>query len=177
MESSAGGAVTGLEISGLVEKSDFWELQPGNSFAVKSYDPASGRSLFFRTRDLSLVGHYQLKGKAPDDMRVALQPSVTVTGRLIETETGEPAAGYSFYCHDSSCEKFRIGGNSFSIEANEEGRFEIPGMIAGLTYQIHTANVQRFSSRKNNFTIDLTNAKPGSKVELGDVNGKNAKQF
>jgi hypothetical protein len=36
--------------------------------------------------------------------------------------------------------------------------------------------VQRFVNGKNRFTIDLTDAKPGDRVELGAVAGKQAKR-
>ena len=48
--------------------------------------------------------------------------------------------------------------------------------MAGNVYQMNCGNVQRFFSGKNRFTIDLTEAKPGDRVELGAVTGKHAKR-
>ena len=78
---------------------------------------------------------------------------MTVTGRLIETKNDEPAVGYSVGCTKSSYGHFRVGDNhQGGVVTDEDGRFEIPGLIAGLVYEMHSANVQRFSNGKNNFT-------------------------
>ena len=170
-----GEKVTGLEIIGLLEKNAFWMPQDADKFSVLNYDAAVGRDLFFTSADKSLVGGFQLKGEPPEDFVVKLQPSVTVTGRLIETEKDEPAVGYSVGCEKSSYGRFRVGDNSNGkVDTDDDGRFEITGLLAGIVYEMYSANVQRFSSGKNDFTIDLTNVQPGAKIELGDVTGKNS---
>ena len=76
------------------------------------------------------------------------------------------------HCESSKQGEFRID----DVRAtNEEGRFEIKGLLAGNIYKMDSSNVQRFVSQKNRFTVDLTNAKPGDVLELGDVTGKKAK--
>ena len=103
---------------------------------------------------------------------------MTVTGRLIETENDQPAVGYSVGCDKSSFGRFRVGDNSNGkVDTDDDGRFEITGLLAGIVYEMYSANVQRFSSGKNNFTVDLTNVEPGATIELGDVTGKNAKKI
>ena len=73
-------------------------------------------------------------------------------------------------------ERCQFGSAATGLRAtNEEGRFEIKGLLAGNIYKMDSSNVQRFVSRKNQLTVDLTNAKPGDVLELGDVTGKNAK--
>ena len=160
-----------VEAQGLVKKNPFFDELMNDTFTVHNYEATVPRNLFFRTDDNSLVAHLHLDG-APAKLDVTLQPSVTVRGRLIETETGEAAVGYHLHCDSSKQGEFRID----DVRAtNENGRFEIKGLLAGNIYQMDSSNVQRFVSQKNGFTVDLTNAKPGDVLELGDVTGRNAK--
>lgn len=161
-----------FEAMKLVEKNAFWSACQNGEFTLHHYDGKGPRHVFFRSLDLSQVGQWQLEGPAPKDVEVKLQPAVHVTGRLIETEDNEPADGHHLYCDSSSAGPFRLEEN---LTTDSDGRFTIKGLVAGLTYKIHTASRKRFSSGKNNFTIDLTTAKPGDVIELGDVTGKNAK--
>jgi hypothetical protein len=154
------------------QRDHFFSDLKGSEFTVLNYDPDLTRDLFFKTLDSQFVAHCRLTGVPPKDVEVRLQPSITVTGRLIETETDKPAVGYSVYTETSKLGKFRLN----DTETDSRGRFEIKGLLAGNTYDISTSNPQHFSSGKNDFTIDLTNAKPGDVIELGDVTGKNAVQ-
>ena len=61
--------------------------------AVKASSIPRG-DLFFTSMNHSLVGHLHLEGKAPEELKVQLQPAVTVRGRLVDTEKDEPAAGF-----------------------------------------------------------------------------------
>lgn len=164
-----GSAVTNFSALGEVVKDGFWKRHADGRFAVQGYDGQGPRQLFFKSTDESLIGQLRVEGTAPDELVVKLQPAVRVTGRLIESETSLPAERYSLYCDSSSRGPFRIDRN---CRADDEGRFEINGLLAGLTYQISTANAH-FSSGKNDFSIDLTEAKPGDVIDLGDVPKEN----
>ena len=54
---------------------------------------------------------------------------------------------------------------------DDEGRFEIKGLMSGLTYEMYASNESNSVNEDNDFTIDLTTAKPGETIELGDVPG------
>ena len=167
-----GAPSSAIEALGLVEKNPFFGELMDDTFTVHDYDPAVPRNLFFRTVDNGWVAHLHLEGAPPKELAVTLQPSVTVRGRLIETETGEEAVGYHVHCESSKQGKFRIDD---VMATDKQGRFEIQGLLAGNIYKMDSSNVRRFVSRKNRFTVDLTKAKPGDVVELGDVTGKKAK--
>jgi beta-lactamase regulating signal transducer with metallopeptidase domain/protocatechuate 3,4-dioxygenase beta subunit len=164
--------VSRIEALGLVEKGPFFKPLMDDKFTLINYRPDVPRDLFFKTANGALVGHLHLEGKPPADLTVRLQPSVTVRGTLIETETEDPAAGYGLYCASSTKGYFRIDDTT----ADKEGGFEIKGLMAGNVYQMDSFNVQRFTSHKNRFTIDLTEARPGELIELGVVTGKNVKR-
>jgi beta-lactamase regulating signal transducer with metallopeptidase domain len=163
--------VSSLEAFGLVPKNSFFGPLKDDKFTLTDYQSDVPRDLFFKTADQSLVGYSHLEGKPPADLTVRLQPSVAVRGTLIETETDEPAVGYDFYCDSSKQGDFRFD----DTVTDKKGRFELKGLMAGNVYHVTTANAGHFSNGKNNFTIDLTDAKPGDVVELGEVTGKNAK--
>lgn len=161
-----------VEALGLVEKGSFFTPLADDKFTVTNYQTDVPHDLFFKTADGSLVAHLHLEGQPPADLIVRLQPSVTVRGRLIETETEEPAAGYGLYCDSSKKGELRID----DTKTTEKGWFIIKGLLAGNVYEMNAFNAQLFSNGKNRFTIDLSSAKPGDFIELGDVTGKNAKR-
>ena len=130
------------------------------------------RSLLQWPMDGSLVGYLHLEGTPPEELMVQLQKAVIVRGRLVDTETDEPAAGFHFLCDSSKRGAFRVDRD----ESDERGRFELKGLLAGNVYKMDAANRESFISRKNGFTIDLTNAKPGDVIELNDVTGKNVQK-
>jgi protocatechuate 3,4-dioxygenase beta subunit len=166
-----GAPVANVEALGQEEKGGFFSDVAGGKFTVFNYDPAVPRDLFFKANGNSLVGHLHLEGAPPAELVVTLQPAVTVHGRLIETETGDEAVGYDVHCDSSKKGKFRIDG----VITDKNGRFEIKGLLAGNVFKMDASNPQRFVNGKNGFTIDLTKARPGDVLELGDVTGKNAK--
>ncbi|MBL8850721.1 MAG: hypothetical protein JNG89_13660, partial [Planctomycetaceae bacterium] len=161
-----GVAVTDFSANGEVVNDVFWKRHSDGGFAVQGYDGTGPRRVFIKSPDESLIGQVLLEGAAPEELVVTLEPAVRVTGRLIAQETSLPAERFSLYCDSSSVGPFRIADN---CNTGDDGRFEIKGLAAGLTYEIDTANPQHFSSGKNDFSIDLTQAKPGDVVEIGDV--------
>src|SRR5579863_3249791 len=166
-----GAPASRIEALGLVDKLAFFSELTDSKFTIHNYEPAVPRDVFFKAADNSLVGHLHLEGKPPADLAVTLRPAVTVRGRLIETETGDEAVGYDVHCKSTKQGDFRID----HTVTDENGRFEIKGLLVGNVYRMDASNLQNFVSQKNGFTIDLTNAKPGDLLELGDVTGKNAK--
>ena len=162
--------ITQIEALGMVHQNSFFEPLKDNTFTIHHYDPAVPRTLFFKAAGNSLVGHLRVEGTPPENLTVRLQPGVTVRGRLVETETDDEAVGYHIHCESSKLGEFRIDDTT----TDNTGRFEITGLISGNIYEMDSSNVRRFSSLKNGFTIDLTEAKAGDVIELGDVTGKDA---
>ncbi|MFO1092781.1 MAG: carboxypeptidase-like regulatory domain-containing protein [Planctomycetaceae bacterium] len=162
-----GAALRNFSALGEVVNVPFWKQHADGQFAVQGYDGVGPRLLFFKNVEETLVGKLRVEGAATPELVVTLEPAVRVTGRLIAQETGLPAERYSLYCESSSLGAFRID----DVYTGDDGRFEVKGLMAGLTYKISTANSMRFSSGKNDFTIDVTKTKPGDVVDLGDVRG------
>lgn len=171
--------ITDLHVLGLTEQDPYWspkyqdQVRLTNRFTVNGYDGIGPRQLFFKTKDESLVGQTRIEGDAPEEITVPLEPSVRVTGRLIESKTELPAPGYFISCQECSFNE-QTPSIKFMIHwcnTDEEGRFEINGLMAGLTYKMRTSNESNDRNKDNDFTIDLTRAKPGETIELGGVPG------
>ncbi|QDT73300.1 M56 family metallopeptidase [Lacipirellula limnantheis] len=173
-----GKPITDLYILGQTDGDEWWRprhtdyVRATNRFEVYGYDGKGPRQLFFKNQDETLVGQYRLEGDAPEEIVVTLQPSVRVKGRLIENETNLPATRY--FLHSETCslfnekyppEKFRIHW----LLTDDEGRFEIKGLMAGVAYKMNALNERNSADDRNRFMIDLTAAKPGDVIELGDV--------
>ncbi|MCR9210572.1 MAG: hypothetical protein NXI28_20285 [bacterium] len=169
-----GKPISNLYALGLTEGDPYWTPNSPDKallterFMVNGYDGKGPRQSFFKNQDETLVGQYRLEGTAPPEIAVKLEPSVRVTGRLIENETGLPAARYFV-----GCQELLLNGNAPPLDfmirwchTNNAGEFEIKGLMAGHVYKMKAHN--RIGN-KVDFTIDLTKAKPGETIELADV--------
>ena len=167
-----GAPALDVEVYGQVPMDSFFQKLKDDSFTITDYSAKHPRDLFFLARNGSLVGYLHLDGAPPEELKVHLQPAVIVRGKLVDTETDEPAAQYHLHCESSKRGEFRID----KAYTDDQGRFEVNGLLAGNVYKMDAANRQHFISRKNGFTIDLSNAKPGDVIDLGDVTGKHARK-
>ncbi|NOX55572.1 MAG: hypothetical protein GXP27_14265 [Planctomycetes bacterium] len=174
-----GKPISDLHVLGQTELDGYWrpkyqdKVRLTDRFTVNGYDGKGPRQLFFKNKDETLVGQYRLEGDAPEEIVVTLGPSVRVTGRLIEIETDLPAARYFLNCEKCTLSNEKYPPVKFSIHwcyTDDEGRFDIKGLTAGLVYKMNAVNAT-FTNVGNRFTIDLTAAKPGDVIELGDVTG------
>lgn len=165
-----GSPVANVEVQGQVLRYPGSRKLKDDKFSVVDYSEEHPRDLFFSSLNESLVAYLHLEGKAPEELeelKVQLQPAVTVRGRVIDTQKDEPAAGFHLYSESSKLGKFLI----VFKQTDDHGRFELTGLLAGNSYKI---DAYHHTGRRRGFTIDLTNAKPGDVIELGDVTGKNA---
>jgi hypothetical protein len=177
-----GKPTSNLYVLGQTDGDEWWRPRHNDNFrmtdrfAVYGYDGKGPRQLFFKNQDETLVGQYRLEGDAPEEIMVSLQPSVRVTGRLIESETDLPAARCFLSCERCLLFNEKYPPVKFRIHwcfTDDEGRFEIKGLMAGHAYKMD-ARSDTPNSNRNRFTIDLTDAKPGDVIELGDVTGPNS---
>jgi beta-lactamase regulating signal transducer with metallopeptidase domain len=170
-----GKPITDLFVFGQTERDRDWrprleDVRTFDRFTVNGYDGKGPRQLFFKNQDESLVGQFRLEGDAPEEILVTLQPSVRVTGRLIDHVTDLPAARYFLLCEKCTLFNEKHPPVDFRIHwcfTDDEGHFEIKGLMAGLAYTMNSLDEGNF--RNSPFTIDLTAAKPGDVIEIGDV--------
>lgn len=175
--------ISDFYVLGQTEREAFWGPRNADGtrtttdrISVNGYDGIGPRQLFFKNQDETLVGQYRLEGNAPEEIVVTLGPSVRVTGRLIENKTDLPAARYFLSCEECLLPNEKYPPVKFMIHwchTDDEGRFEIKGLMAGLKYKMYALNESDGKRVGNRFTIELTAAKPGDVIELGDVTGPN----
>lgn len=142
-------------------------VSPSDKFTVNGYDGKGPRQLFFKNGAETLVGQYRVEGDVDKEIVVTLQPSVTVTGRLIQKENDLPAARYFVACEECSLGSEKSQPMNFTIHwchTDDDGRFEIKGLMAGAKYKMNAFK----QSNDIRFTIDLTDAKPGDVIEIDD---------
>ncbi|QDV44536.1 Regulatory protein BlaR1 [Stieleria neptunia] len=176
-----GKPVSDLYALGLTEGDKYWspkyhdKVRLTDQFTVNGYDGKGPRQLFFKNQDETLVGQYRLEGTAPPEIAVKLEPSVRVTGRLIENETGLPAARYFVACGECL-----LSGNAPPLDfmihwchSDNDGEFEIKGLMAGHVYKMKARDR---SGKKVDFTIDLTDTKPGDVIDLDEFGRTSSKR-
>lgn len=176
-----GKRISDFYVLGQTERETFWGPRNADGtrsttdrILVNGYDGKGPRQIFFKNQDETLVGQYRLEGDAPEEIVVTLQPSVRVTGRLIENENDLPAARYFLVCENCSLYDEKYPTVKFMIHwcfTDDDGRFEIKGLMAGLVYKMNARSDDNIANNRNRFTIDLTAAKPGDVIDLGDVTG------
>lgn len=160
-----GKPASDFEAYGEVVNIHFWRPRANGAFSVESYDGKGPRQLFFKTPDESLVAQVRVEGQAPPELVVALQPAVRVTGVLIDVETDLPAQRFELKCKSTTVGEFRIE----RCYTDDDGRFEVKGLVPGVVYEMYALNEQFFNKERNDFKIDLTKARPGDVIDLGDV--------
>ncbi len=150
------------------------ETISGSEWSFIHANPGKAEAVIISHVDRSLGTTIDLKGDEPDPIRIVLQPTATVTGRLVG-EDGQPRPGMQL----AIGQRFKSGGRrtgterSDSIRTGPDGRFRIKTLVPGLTYHVAVIKkqfVRNYSLRtegylhKNEWTI-----KPGETVDWGDV--------
>ena len=123
--------------------------------------PTSRASLFFYNRERDLAGHQQISGPPPENLVVKLQPAGSVRGRLVDDD-GAALAGVILRGVGVPSDNF--GDASRRLATDEQGRFEIRGLVADHKYTVQ-GDAQGKSGR---VLVDFAVAS-GEAKDVGDV--------
>ncbi len=108
------------------------------SFRAIALDERQPRPLFFHHAEKKLAAVVMVKGDENGPLRVRLQPSGTITGRLIDDD-GQPRRGVKI---NATYSEGRFGPGSYwpllDPTLGEDGRFRIEGLIPGVAYNFGT---------------------------------------
>lgn len=176
-----------------------WYQQASTTFEVKGYLPAEGRRLMAYAPQADAIGLLDVTNEPPALAEIKLQPASRIAGRLIDAE-GQPIAGARIENERRSRilasplaaeaamrGKFDPDGAEFvtigsqRIVTDDQGRFELIGIMPGLKYSARVFTTQQKAGRTSTvllgslFTDVVT--KPGEKRDLGDVKAKTTQQF
>ncbi len=161
----SGARVDSFQLGRLVGHS---EPLPGDVLTFTHARPGTTEELVFFHEGRSIGASVSLNGNEPDPVRVNLQPTGAVVGRLIDDE-GRPRGDV----------QLRIDGRSNVVEqftTGADGRFRIEELIAGVSYSVwiveeREPNQPTLASgylNRRQWTV-----KPGEVRDWGDVKAVN----
>jgi hypothetical protein len=160
------------------EEGRLWrgDLVPGPEFTFVHPRPGRPERVVILSEDRKLAAYVDIKGDEPDPLNVALHPSGTVAGRLVD-EHGRPRpnvrldVSYSLGNSETTEQDF-----SPPLLTGPDGRFRITGLVPGLSY---TVAVIRKGAKDDEHRYEGTlhgeawTVKPGEVRDWGDVRAAN----
>jgi RNA polymerase sigma factor (sigma-70 family) len=175
-----GRAVVGANVLGPQQRSIAGETVAGSEFTFIHARPGKPETIVVLQSARSLGATIDLKGDEPDPIRLALRPTGTVIGRLVD-EDGRPrsAANLAIMQH------FQTHGSSFSSErfdpiaTGPDGRFRIKNLVPGFPYtvQVIKKGEMNYSLRAEGYLKqDEWTVNPSENQDWGDVKVKNYRQ-
>jgi RNA polymerase sigma factor (sigma-70 family) len=171
-----GKPVTGTKVLCLQSGSLAGEDVPGDELTFIHANPGKAESIIAWKAGRSLGAVVDLKGDEPDPVRLVLQPTGAVTGRLVD-EDGKPRAGVDLAVN----QRFMSRGSSNGCErfgpetTGPDGRFRIKNLVPGLTYYVEVVKWGEinFSLRAEGYLHKTRwTLKPGEVQDWGDVQAK-----
>jgi hypothetical protein len=123
-----------------------WRFHEAETFTLAGYFPTETRTLMFYHPARNLVGVYRLSGEPPEKLEITLHPGARIVGQLIDDD-GQPLknavisrrgrrypppAGEA--AHDREQGVILTEFNGRHVLTDQDGRFELPGIIPGLKY-------------------------------------------
>ncbi len=171
-----GKPVSGAKVQCLQSGSLAGESIPEDEMTFIHANPGKAESLIFWQGDRSLGVRIDLKGDEPDPVRLVLQPTGSVVGRLVD-EDGKPRPGVDLAIHQRYLSRGDSNGSDRSdpVITGPDGRFRIRNLVPALTYNVEVIKRGEinYSLRaegylhQNGWTI-----RPGETLDWGDVQVK-----
>ncbi len=134
VKTADGSPATDIIYSGVVAQ-DGWSPVKGESFVVEGYYEDEARDVYFYHPATNSAAHLRLQGKVPKPLVIELRPAATIRGRLLD-KGGLPIAGAPI--RGSNIIDNNLGRPEFAIDTDDDGRFEIPGIVPGQSYSAFT---------------------------------------
>jgi hypothetical protein len=144
---------------------------PTPRFTLCALNPERPGPFFFYHHGKKLAAAVVVKGGEAEGLTVRLQPTATVTGRLLDTD-GTPLAGADV-AGDIKGGQLNIAqgwGGFFWAKTDKDGRFRIEELIPGVQVGAHYRHGN--PSRQGDLIFDALTLKPGEVRDLGDVKVK-----
>ena len=134
---------------------------PAQFTVARLSDDENSATLFSATRRVACAGEISVTAKNPQPLRVALQPWGEVSGRLLNRD-GTPLANIQIGPWGKIKDGEKLGHLPGHHATNDQGRFQITGLVPGLTYPIQPHG----SEASPQLRIRL---KPGEQLDAGDI--------
>ncbi|MFL5338951.1 MAG: sigma-70 family RNA polymerase sigma factor [Gemmataceae bacterium] len=167
-----GQPLAGATASGLVALGQGPVNLSGTTFEATGLDPEAPRPLTFRHKVKKLAGTLTLRGDEAKRPAVTLQPTGSITARLLG-EDRQPLAGVEariFYEEQSANSFEDLMHLTEAVHTDAQGRVRIDGVVPGLKCMIVFRKGGRyFESGKPLERVTLT---AGATMDLGDLTAK-----
>jgi RNA polymerase sigma factor (sigma-70 family) len=163
-----GRPLAGVNVSGLnpttMSPTDI--RLPTADFNAIGLDPAHPRPLFFRHEEKKLAAVAVLRGDEPEPPVVHLQPSASVSGRLLDAD-GDPRTGFTVNCN---IDPKPFGGRFLSAfylrpTVDDRGRFRVENLVPGVAYDLDA----REGNRLTGVIARGLTLQPGESRDLGEI--------
>jgi RNA polymerase sigma factor (sigma-70 family) len=159
--------LAGARICGLQSYRDYWESEPLRTaeFTVYALTPGQPRNLLVIHEGKRLAGSLVVRGDEKEPVTIKLQPSGTLTGRLV-TADGKPyTKGELRFALGQRADDKTVGSHPLhTIPRDKKGRFRVEGLVPGLKYHLILLPGGRVGK-------EIT-AQAGKTVDLGEVTVK-----
>lgn len=158
-----------------------FEMDKAGGFTASGLDPREPRTVLAFQSERKLAGYASIRGGAKEELRVQLRPWGRLTGRVLDTD-GRPVSGASMrlLVRGESDHNYLPGTGPLAqpIRADGQGRFDLPGIVPGLKFELIVSAPPRKGDRVLR-TIhevkDLT-LKEGETRNLGELRASVAEE-
>jgi len=166
----AGRPVASARVFGRRQGSLDGEVLKDAGFTFVHPKPGTDEAILVVQDNEAAGGFMLIKGDEPDPIRITLQPTGTITGRLVDEE-GRPRPSVSFVVMQD-LKTIRFERFSDQTKTGPDGRFRIKGLVPGVSYTAEAIknNTTNYSDRflghiqKSRWTV-----RPGEIQDWGDV--------
>jgi hypothetical protein len=160
-----GKPLAGAKFSGEVEQTWIWRPLKESSFAVRNVQPGKARRLLFVHEQRQLAGSILLTAEESGPLSVKLEPWGVISGRALD-KIGDPLRAVHLVPLFKVGNEWQSGGLSAeSWPIDEEGRFTITGLVAGVEYRFRAQT----DNRDHGVAVDGVRVSAGETKDLGDV--------
>jgi hypothetical protein len=135
--------------------------------------PGKGEAIAFVHEGRALGAAVELRGDEPDPVRVVMQPTGSVSGRLVD-EGGRPRPGVGLaVVYHLKTRGSTVGAERFEpLTSGPDGRFRIRNLVPGVSYAVEAIKKNEMNQsfraegylQKTRWTV-----KPGETQDWGDV--------
>jgi len=168
-----GRPVPRIRVFGKLKGSLAGEVVSGSEFTFIHSQPGTVHAILVDQQDESAGGLLLVNGDEPDPIRMALQPTGSVVGRLVDEE-GRPRPSVPLSVMQD-LKTIRFESSSKFRKTDAGGRFRITGFVPGITYWviIEWKNPATFAERTEGYLhAPRWTVKPGEAQDWGDVQVK-----
>jgi len=168
-----GRPVAGTRVFGDLKGSLDGEVMRNAGFSFVHRIPGTDEAILVVQDNEAAGGLLLVKGDEPDPIRITLEPTGTITGRLVDEE-GRPRPGVPLSV-TQDLKTIRFESFSKARTTDDDGRFHISGLVPRVLYTIDAVknNERNYSLRAEGY-LNATRwtVKPGETQDWGDVQVK-----